>query len=43
MQANETPRDESLSDKQRYWLAHIVRCEAKGDTMVTFTIQSITL
>jgi len=36
MQANETRPLKSLTDKQRYWLDHIKRCEALGQTMVAY-------
>ena len=36
MQANETQRPKALTDKQRYWLIHIERCEATGCSMVAY-------
>ncbi len=36
MQANATLHRESLTDKQRYWLTHVERCEATGSTMVAY-------
>jgi hypothetical protein len=36
MQANDTHHRESLTDKQRYWLTHVERCEVTGSTMVAY-------
>ena len=36
MLASETRPLKSLTDKQRYWLDHIKRCETLGQTMVAY-------
>jgi len=36
MQANAIQRPKTLTDKQRYWLTHVERCEATGGTMVAY-------
>ena len=38
MLASETRPLKSLTDKQRYWLDHIKRCEALGQTMVAYAL-----